>query len=91
MEIRLNSRAPEHLEKGAAALEAAFAAGRLWCGVAHVAQHAGGPDPAYTDGCLVHTDCAGIYEVRPAIWHPLCSSCDHGMRHISHTICMSAS
>lgn len=64
MEVRQDSRAPEHLAKGAAVLEAAFAAGRLRCGVAHVAQHAGGPDPAYTDGRLSHTDCAGIYEVR---------------------------
>jgi hypothetical protein len=64
MEVRQDSRATEHLAKGAAALEAAFAAGRQRCGVAHVAQHAGGPDPAYTDGSLSHTDCAGIYEVR---------------------------
>jgi hypothetical protein len=70
-EVRPGSRAPEFLARGAEVLEAAFAAGRQRCGVAHTTQHAGGPDPNYhLGGLLHHTDCCGIYEVgagRPAL------------------------
>jgi hypothetical protein len=65
MEVRERSSAPEYLAKGAAALEAAFAAGRQRCGVAHVTQHVGRPDPSCTGaGCLICTESAGVYEVR---------------------------
>ena len=65
MEVRRGSRAPEHLARGAAELEAAFAAGRQRCGVAHVTQHVQSPGPFYDGGgCLICTESAGVYEVR---------------------------